>query len=344
VTASISIIIPFRDKHATLDDTLASIAIQEVDVEAIIVDDGSSESPQTIVDAWASRIPGGVQLVTRRHRGASAARNHGLAVATGDKILFLDADDLLAANCLARFAAALDDEQADAALGSLAELSTRDGSYRIGRMRRAVLPDFPADWLADDHVFGQTVLFRRSVLDAIGPWDETLARWQDTNHVLRLLLRSPRLAIVPGAVTLWRRDHHTISSRASWAALASAFTNVELVIDHLAKQGTLDTHREAIAGYGAEQANLAFATECLRRMRAIDPRDPLPPLEFRERMRVTGELARLGVHRLRDRLRRETWFVVANRDALLTAFETALPPTASEPRTRPAPNRPASTT
>jgi glycosyltransferase involved in cell wall biosynthesis len=86
----VSVIIPFRNRISWLSEAIQSVLDQTyTDFELIVVDDGSDEeiAPEMIAD---SRIV----YVRQENKGASAARNHGIDLATGKYIAFLDADDL----------------------------------------------------------------------------------------------------------------------------------------------------------------------------------------------------------------------------------------------------------
>src|SRR6185437_12388918 len=71
-------------------------AIADVTVEVIVVDNGSSDASRDI----ASGHPAVTRVVTESRPGSYAARNAGLAVATGDLIAFTDADCLPASDWL----------------------------------------------------------------------------------------------------------------------------------------------------------------------------------------------------------------------------------------------------
>jgi glycosyltransferase involved in cell wall biosynthesis len=91
---SVSIVIPALNSAATLVQALASVQGQDVsDWEAIIVDDGSTDSTASIANLHALH-DGRVRCVPGPCRGTSAARNTGIARARGEFIAFLDADDL----------------------------------------------------------------------------------------------------------------------------------------------------------------------------------------------------------------------------------------------------------
>jgi glycosyltransferase involved in cell wall biosynthesis len=86
----ISVVIPAHDAAATIGKTLAALADQDLDgaYEVIVVDDGSDDETA----ALAIEAPGPVKLIRQPRAGAAAARNRGVAAATGPAIAFTDAD------------------------------------------------------------------------------------------------------------------------------------------------------------------------------------------------------------------------------------------------------------
>ena len=95
----VSVVIPTHNRRALLGMTLNSVLWQQgVTLEAIVVDEGSTDDTADRIKELRDRR---VRLV--RHdapRGVSAARNHGIDVARGRWIAFLDDDDLWAPNKL----------------------------------------------------------------------------------------------------------------------------------------------------------------------------------------------------------------------------------------------------
>ena len=94
----LSIIIPFYDDGPWIDDALASTE-GEADAEVIVVND----NPGPESDALLSALSDHRDFTIVRHdrnRGLAAARNSGMAVASGDYIAFLDADDVLLSGAL----------------------------------------------------------------------------------------------------------------------------------------------------------------------------------------------------------------------------------------------------
>ncbi|HXH05238.1 MAG TPA: glycosyltransferase family A protein, partial [Vicinamibacterales bacterium] len=86
----VSVIIPAYNAAPTIGAALESVFTQTFDdLEVIVVDDGSADDLERAVAPWRSRIT----LLRQPNRGPGAARNTGLARASGRLIAFLDADD-----------------------------------------------------------------------------------------------------------------------------------------------------------------------------------------------------------------------------------------------------------
>ena len=91
---AVSVIVPVRNGERRLRDCLTSITAQTLtDLEIIVVDDGSTDSTATIIDAVAATDARVHRLAGPAVGSAGAARNAGLARATGDYLAFLDSDD-----------------------------------------------------------------------------------------------------------------------------------------------------------------------------------------------------------------------------------------------------------
>lgn len=91
----ISVIIPAYNAERTIKKCINSALRQSYEnVEILVIDDGSNDETAAICSSLAKITP---QLVYFRvaHRGVSAARNYGIAMAKGEWILFLDSDDVL---------------------------------------------------------------------------------------------------------------------------------------------------------------------------------------------------------------------------------------------------------
>jgi glycosyltransferase involved in cell wall biosynthesis len=87
----VSVIIPTYNRGWILNEAIDSVLSQGFDdFELIVVDDGSTDNTQDILDGYARDIT----VIRQDNRGVSAARNAGIDSASGQFIAFLDSDDL----------------------------------------------------------------------------------------------------------------------------------------------------------------------------------------------------------------------------------------------------------
>ena len=94
----VSVVIPVRDGERYLAEAIDSALGQEgADVDLIVVDDGSTDASAEI----AARYEPAVRVLRIPSSGQGAARNHGVELAEGSYVTFLDADDVLTPQSLA---------------------------------------------------------------------------------------------------------------------------------------------------------------------------------------------------------------------------------------------------
>lgn len=92
----ISIIVPIYNVEKYLNQCLSSIyQISEKRIEVILVDDGSTDSSLSIIRKYESLYPSITKVLTQLRSSVSAARNKGIASATGEWLGFVDSDDFI---------------------------------------------------------------------------------------------------------------------------------------------------------------------------------------------------------------------------------------------------------
>ena len=91
----LSVIIPLYNKAPYVKKALESVCHQTYsDYELIVINDGSTDDSCMIAEKYLQGMDGiNYQLITQENAGVSAARNNGVAQASGEYISFLDADD-----------------------------------------------------------------------------------------------------------------------------------------------------------------------------------------------------------------------------------------------------------
>jgi glycosyltransferase involved in cell wall biosynthesis len=178
----ISVITVGWNAAATIGDTLRSVAAQTyADIEHVIVDGASTDATAALVTVHAR--PGHV-FVSAPDKGIYDAMNKGLALATGDLIGFLNADDFFCrTDAVALIAAAAANPAADAVSGGVVIVREHD----VHRATRAYPPTPFAPWmLRFAHMPPHPAFYaRRATYDRLGGYDPALKIGADFEWMVR---------------------------------------------------------------------------------------------------------------------------------------------------------------
>ena len=116
-----SVIIPVYNVERYLRKCLDSILIQSFkDFEVILVDDGSKDKSGTICDEYATKDER-ISVLHKENGGVSSARNAGIDKASGEWILFVDADDVVPQDTFLYYANSIASNDIEMILGSYVE-------------------------------------------------------------------------------------------------------------------------------------------------------------------------------------------------------------------------------
>jgi hypothetical protein len=255
----VSVVTPCHNAEAFIGETIESVLAQSHHaVEHVVVDDGSSDQSWEATQRYARLHPGRLRVERLPvSRGASHARNLGAALAQGRFLIFLDADDLLAADALAALVAALHRHPDAIAHGPWTRLMrARDGTWRerpSGVQRPSSDPDTALwEWLEGRAwVPPSAVLWPRPVFDRSGGWDEAFTVDDDGELMRRVL--SSGVSLVPAAGGGARYRMHgpgRVSLSQSAASEEQLRMTSKAVIDRIAaeleRQGRLDAFAPAV--------------------------------------------------------------------------------------------------
>ncbi|GAA1059051.1 glycosyltransferase [Agromyces bracchium] len=140
----LSVIIPARDAGATIGTQLEALAAQNWQGrwEVIVADNGSRDDTVSRAEQWRDRLPGLRVVDASSVPGASHARNVAAEIASGDYLLFLDADDVAEPGWLAAMAAAAAEHSFIAGVSTPVHETASDSQSGMGRTTRwsAILP------------------------------------------------------------------------------------------------------------------------------------------------------------------------------------------------------------
>jgi glycosyltransferase involved in cell wall biosynthesis len=207
----VSIVVPIFNARSYLERCLRSVMAQSCgELECLLVDDGSTDGGLELAERALAAYAGPVEFRILRHdrnRGQSAARNTGIRAATGDYLYFLDSDDEIFPDTVARFAACAGRGDVDFAVG---EFEIEGGAFPrwavrlaagVHRGRDAILGSYlRSDWQT---LVGNRFVRRRFLVDHDLYFAEGLVH-EDDLWTLMLACRAESMGVVKGPTYLYR--------------------------------------------------------------------------------------------------------------------------------------------
>jgi len=241
----ISVIMPTHNSAKWVTYTIDNLAAQTYpNFELIVADDGSQDDTVSVVRSkLAKGFRNPWQIVElRNNRGPSAARNLALKVAKGTWVQYLDCDDFLAPSKFELQAARCARVAADVAAVYSPWTQCYIDEGRVTPLGRVPQPDMEGRapimcLVGPDRVLQGAGLTRRSVLEQIGGWDETLRFWECEELTFRVA-KAGRLECVPSASPLyfWRQPRgraYIGSTKARYHTTAVALGWIDLILKGL---------------------------------------------------------------------------------------------------------------
>jgi len=189
---TVSVVIPTYNCADRLVQALASVAAQShahERLEIVVVDDGSTDDTAERVGAFAAGCDIATRYVRQHNAGPAAARNHGLRLARGDAIAFLDADDRWRPKKIERQIGLLGGNVGLVYCGNT--FVDADGHPLEGYVRRIGVHrgDIVLALFCDFFLLTSAVLLSAAAVRAAGPFDESLGVGEDYEFFLRVAQR-----------------------------------------------------------------------------------------------------------------------------------------------------------
>lgn len=169
--------------------------------EILICDDGSTDNSLEIAERYMFKefpgIESPVRVIKQVNKGLPSARNTLIMNATGDYILFLDADDTLKENAIERITREIIETNADVIAPSFQEFGKSN--------REVILSGFTMEDLIVANRIGYFSAIRRSALLAIGGYSPRM-KWgfEDYHLWFNLFSRNYNIAIIPDILVMYQ--------------------------------------------------------------------------------------------------------------------------------------------
>lgn len=233
----VSVIIPVYNPEQFLSNCIDSVLGQSfADFELLLIDDGSTDGSGAICDACAEK-DNRVRVFHKENGGVSSARNMGLDNANGEWILFVDSDDLLPEDTLAKLLSHIGDD-VDMVYGGIRKFDETDDDVETIAVKKAgmisvyeALDAFvaPKQRQGDWHKYMINRIYRLDIIKKFGLRFFTNVYYkEDGLFVVQYLCRcNNKVVCIPDIVYLYRQV-----SNSTMGSLATSFnekllTNVD---------------------------------------------------------------------------------------------------------------------
>ncbi|MEH6535208.1 MAG: glycosyltransferase family 2 protein [Psychroserpens sp.] len=208
----VSVIIPVYNAMPFFKETMTCVIEQTYsNIEIIIIDDGSTDESLHYLESLS--LP---NLVVKHNKGkgACAARNYGMELATGDYIQFLDADDLLDKDKLQIQVEALDKNRSGIGVCSTkhfydsidnGKITDHEFLFTTSNTKDFLLNLYGSDGKTHNMVGTSAWLTPKALIEKAGPWDETLSKDQDGEFFCRVVAAGTQVIYTPEVLNYYRK-------------------------------------------------------------------------------------------------------------------------------------------
>lgn len=206
----VSVVIPCYNQGHYIDEAVASVRGQYFDdLEIIIVNDGSTDSFTNKLLAGYDRTE--AKIIATANKGLAAARNTGIAAATGRYILPLDADDKIEQGYVEKAVAILEARQD---VGIVYCQATLFGAVETDWS----LPEYSLQRMLIDNIIFCSAFFRREDWLKIGGYDEGMIYgWEDYSFWLSLIEQGTVVYQIPEKLFCYRvASDSMVRSKEKW--------------------------------------------------------------------------------------------------------------------------------
>lgn len=217
VTPEITVLVPVYNGRRFLRTAVESVLAEAMpEVEVVVIDDGSTDDSIDTVADLDVRV-----VVLPENRGIARALNRGLREAKGTWITVLDSDDVMVQGGLRWRAEYVRERPEVVAVGGRPAGIIDEEGRLLGDVRHLLTPGYEPpptltlDFFRTGAAYPVTMwlyLFRRSLLEQLGGFDETFESTFDMDLLFRVLVsHSIPIEFRPTVLRRWHDDNHSLT-------------------------------------------------------------------------------------------------------------------------------------
>ncbi|MCX6349183.1 MAG: glycosyltransferase [Candidatus Aureabacteria bacterium] len=240
----VTVMIPVRNSPKFLADCLDSLLPQDYpDYEVIVIDDGSSDNTAEV----AKRYP--VRLISSPRLGISSARNQAIRAARGEIVMTTDADLIVPRDLIRRLVAPLQDPGVGV---TLAWWGIRNRENMVAALIYRVYEYIVRNITDADFFWGYCVAFRKSLVDEVGYFDETIPFVEDLDFAYRVIRTGRRIRLLKDVRVLhYFRDSLSIHLKRHYKTARSKFREVHEKKKFIDQRATLAEYVKILLHFAA---------------------------------------------------------------------------------------------
>ena len=229
---AISVIIPTYNRKNHLQQAIESVLSQAfTDYEIIIVDDGSSDGTASIVAEYAIHHSS-IRYQYQHNRGVAAARNCGISMARGKFVCFLDSDDIWKPHKLETQIAFAAQNPDFSIISSDIDSFNETGVHK--RCAKQSMYSVQSGYVLQELLFNNwiqtsTVMVRRSLLESVGGFDESVGQFAEDWVLWMCLATKGPAYFLPEALVFYRLHTDSLTSQNMEAQYKSLMLAVDCV-------------------------------------------------------------------------------------------------------------------
>jgi len=233
----VSIIVPVYNVYPYLDKCLDSLVNQTLhEIEIIVVNDGTPDQSQEIIDRYAKTDQRVVPL-KKENGGLSDARNYGLKYATGEYISFIDSDDYVDVTMMEKMYAKAKKEKCD--------LVECDCYWEYPDRKVLDQSHIVDNYFVDIRVMAWNKLYKHSLLKKTGILFPKGLQYEDISFCYQLLPYVKKIGYVDEALYYYIQRDTSIANTSN-AKVRQVYDNIQLVLDYYQRQGFYEKYEKEL--------------------------------------------------------------------------------------------------
>ena len=263
MTYKISVIVPAYNEEKYLSTALDSLVNQSFhDFEVIIINDGSTDNTQAIIDKYTKKYPN-FRGIYQDNSGVSSSRNKGIEEAKGDYLAFLDGDDTYVHEALENLYNSAKKHDADLVLGRMKIINIFESVVYVGPVKLSKMIDI--DPLDKELIWTGSMcnkLFSRQKILETGLRVPNIKYDEDGTFVLSFALKCQKIVGCPHNIVIYHK-------RPFWKGYSvTQAINVEYINHHLEAYSAIEAmvkqafkeKRDKIEDYKKEELSKKYSS------------------------------------------------------------------------------------